>query len=54
VEAVAFHGDSQVYRVRLDSGTELRVATSVGNGAVQPGERAFLSWPSDAPVVLTR
>jgi putrescine transport system ATP-binding protein len=54
VEAVAFHGDSQLYRVRLDSGAELRVATAAGAGMPLAGDRAFLSWPADAPVVLTR
>jgi putrescine transport system ATP-binding protein len=54
IEAVAFHGDFQMYRVRLDSGVELRVAA--GNTAGDPGvgDRAFLSWASDAPVVLNR
>jgi len=54
VEAVAFHGDFSLYRVRLESGTELRVATATQAGDPEPGERAFLSWPDDAPVVLTR
>jgi putrescine transport system ATP-binding protein len=52
IEAVAFHGDFQMYRVRLDSGVELRVATSNVPGDPGPGERAFLSWTADAPVAL--
>ena len=54
IEAVAFHGDFQMYRVKLDSGIELRVATSNAAGDPGPGERAFLSWTADAPVALTR
>jgi spermidine/putrescine ABC transporter ATP-binding subunit len=53
IEAVAFHGDSQLYRIRLDGGPELRVAASAGPGAPQAGDRAFLSWPADALVVMT-
>jgi putrescine transport system ATP-binding protein len=54
IEAVAFHGDFQMYRVKLDSGVELRVAASNVPGDPGPGERAFLSWTADAPVALTR
>jgi putrescine transport system ATP-binding protein len=54
VEAVAFHGDSQLYRIRIDGGAEIRVASSTGNGAPEAGDRVYLSWPADAPVVLTR
>jgi putrescine transport system ATP-binding protein len=54
IEAVAFHGDFQMYRVKLDSGVELRVAASNVPGDPRPGERAFLSWTADAPVALTR
>lgn len=54
IEAVAFHGDFSLYRVRLESGTELRVAAATQAGDPQQGDRAFLSWPDDAPVVLTR
>ena len=54
IEAVAFHGDFQLYRVKLDGGVELRVAASNAPGDPGPGERAYLSWPDDAPVVLTR
>jgi putrescine transport system ATP-binding protein len=54
VEAVAFHGDFQLYRVRMDGGVELRVAASNVPGDPKPGERAFLSWPADAPVALSR
>jgi putrescine transport system ATP-binding protein len=54
VEAAAYHGDFQMYRVRLDSGAELRVAASNAAGDPGPGDRAFLSWGADAPVVLTR
>jgi putrescine transport system ATP-binding protein len=54
VEAVAFHGDFQLYRVRLDSGVELKVAASNAVGDPGPGDRAYLSWPADAPVVLTQ
>ena len=53
VEAVAFHGDFQLYRVRLDSGVELKVAASNAAGDPGPGDRAYLSWPADAPVVLS-
>jgi putrescine transport system ATP-binding protein len=53
VEAVAFHGDFQLYRVRLDSGVEIKVAASNAAGDPGPGDRAYLSWPADAPVVLT-
>jgi putrescine transport system ATP-binding protein len=52
VEAVAFHGDFQLYRLRLDSGAELRVATN--SSELRAGDRAYVSWPADAPVVLTR
>ena len=54
IEAVAFHGDFQLYRVKMDGGVELRVAASNAPGDPGPGERAYLSWPDDAPVVLTR
>jgi putrescine transport system ATP-binding protein len=54
VEASAFHGDFSMSRVRLESGIEIRVAAAIAPNAPGPGERAFLSWPSDAPVVLTR
>ncbi len=54
IEAVAFHGDFQLYRVKMDSGIELRVAASNAPGDPEPSERAYLSWPDDAPVVLTR
>ena len=53
VEAVAFHGDFQLYRLKLDGGAELRVAAANGC-ALRQGDRAFVSWPADAPVVLTR
>ncbi len=53
IEAVAFHGDTRIYRVRLDCGMELRVS---GHNAADlaTGDRAWLSWPPDAPVALTR
>jgi putrescine transport system ATP-binding protein len=54
VEAVAFHGDFSLYRVRLESGTEFRVAAATQAGDPAPGDRVFLSWPEDAPIVLTR
>jgi putrescine transport system ATP-binding protein len=56
VEAVAFHGDVQHYTVRLDTGAELRVSAhnAAGDPGPSPGDRAWLSWPADAPVVLTR
>jgi putrescine transport system ATP-binding protein len=54
VDASAFHGDFSMSRVRLQSGIEVRVAASVGPNAPETGDRAFLSWPCDAPVVLTR
>ncbi|HLG90177.1 MAG TPA: ABC transporter ATP-binding protein [Alphaproteobacteria bacterium] len=54
VEAVAFHGDFSLYRVRLESGTEFRVAAATRAGDPEPGDRVFLSWPEDAPIVLTR
>jgi putrescine transport system ATP-binding protein len=53
IEAIAFHGDFQSYKVRLDGGAEVRVATANAEGDPQPGDRAYLSWPADAPVVLT-
>jgi len=53
IEAIAFHGDFQAYKVRLDGGIEMRVATANVPGDPQPGDRAYLSWPADAPVVLT-
>jgi ABC-type Fe3+/spermidine/putrescine transport system ATPase subunit len=53
VEAVAFHGDFQCYRLTLDSGVELRVADA-NVCTLHPGDRAALSWSADAPVVLTR
>ena len=46
---------SRSYKVRLDGGVEVRVATS--NVPGDPGSRAtapILSWAADAPVVLTR
>jgi len=52
VEAVAFHGDFQLYRLKFPSGAELRVATNISD--LRAGDRAFVSWPADAPVVLTR
>lgn len=54
VEAVAFHGDFQLYRVRLGSGVELRVAASNLNGDPRQGETVCLSWAADAPVVLAQ
>jgi len=54
IEAIAFHGDFQSYKVRLDGGVEVRVATANVPGDPEPGDRAYLSWPDDAPVVLTR
>jgi putrescine transport system ATP-binding protein len=54
IEAIAFHGDFQAYKVRLDGGVEVRVATANFPGDPEPGDRAYLSWPADAPVVLTR
>jgi spermidine/putrescine ABC transporter ATP-binding subunit len=56
IEAVAFHGDVQHYRVKLDRGAELRVSAHNAAGATGPssGDRVWLSWPVDAPVVLTR
>jgi spermidine/putrescine ABC transporter ATP-binding subunit len=56
IEAVAFHGDVQHYRVRLDGGAELKVAAhnAAGDPGPAPGDRVALSWPGDAPVVLTR
>jgi len=54
IEAIAFHGDFQAYKVRLDGGIEVRVATSNVPGDPEPGDRAYLSWAADAPVVLTR
>jgi putrescine transport system ATP-binding protein len=54
IEAIAFHGDFQAYKVRLDGGVEVRVATANVPGDPEPGDRAYLSWPTDAPVVLTR
>jgi putrescine transport system ATP-binding protein len=54
VEAVAFHGDFQMYRVKMDGGAQLRVAASNAPGDLGRGERAFLSWAADAPVALTR
>jgi len=53
VEAVAFHGDFQLYRLTLDSGVELRVADA-NACELRPGDRGALSWAADAPVVLTR
>jgi putrescine transport system ATP-binding protein len=54
IEAVAFHGDFQMYRVKMESGVELRVAAANAPADLRLGERAFLSWPTDAPVALTR
>jgi len=54
IEAAAFHGDFQLYRIRMNGGTELRVAASNVAGDPGPGDRAYVSWPDDAPVVLTR
>ena len=56
VEAVAFHGDVQLYGVRLDGGAELRVSAhnAAGDPGPRLGDRVWLSWPDDAPVVLTR
>jgi len=53
IEAIAFHGDFQAYKIRLDGGAEVRVATANVPGDPEPGDRAYLSWPADAPVVLT-
>ena len=53
IEAIAFHGDFQAYKVRLDGGAEVRVATANVPGDPEPGDRTYLSWPADAPVVLT-
>ncbi len=54
IEAIAFHGDFQAYKVRLDGGAEVRVATANAEGDPQMGDRAYLSWPDDAAVVLTQ
>ena len=54
IEGVAFHGDFSVYRVRLDSGTEMRVSAASQPGDPTAGDRVVLTWPDDAPVVLTQ
>jgi putrescine transport system ATP-binding protein len=55
VEAVAFHGDSQHYRIKLDCGAELRVAEpAVAGPPLTAGCRIFASWPPEAALVLTR
>jgi putrescine transport system ATP-binding protein len=54
VEAAAFHGDFQLYRVRTDGGVVLRVAATHEDHDPKPGDRAYLSWAADAPLVLTR
>jgi spermidine/putrescine ABC transporter ATP-binding subunit len=54
VEACAFHGDFSLYRVKLDGGAEVRVAAAITSADPVSGDRVFLSWPADAPVVLTR
>ena len=56
VEAVAFYGDVQHYRIRLDTGAEIRVSAHNGANYVgpSPGDRAYLWWPPDAPVVLAQ
>jgi len=54
IEAMAFHGDFSIYRLRLDCGAEVRVAAATGAGDPGQGERAFLSWAPDAPIVLAR
>jgi putrescine transport system ATP-binding protein len=51
IEAVAFHGDTQLYRIKLASGAELRAAGACTAGV---GDTVCLSWAVDAPVVLTR
>ncbi len=54
VEAAAFYGDFQVYRVRTDGGVVVRVAATHEDHDPKPGDRAYLSWGREAPVVLTR
>jgi putrescine transport system ATP-binding protein len=54
VEAVAFHGDFSLYRIRLTGGTEIRAAAATGSGDPDSGDRIFLSWAADAPILLTR
>jgi putrescine transport system ATP-binding protein len=54
VEAAAFYGDFQLYRVRTDGGVVLRVAATREDHDPKPGDRAWLYWADDAPVVLTR
>ena len=51
IEAVAFRGDTQLCRIKLDSGAELHVAS---HSPADVGDRVHLSWLPDAPVVLTR
>jgi putrescine transport system ATP-binding protein len=58
VADVSYLGDWTVLRVRLDTGETLRVsrqnATRAVAAPIARGERAFVSFPPDAAVVLTR
>jgi putrescine transport system ATP-binding protein len=58
VSEIAYLGDLSVYKVRLETGFEIKAAaanmTRLIERPINWDERVWLSWPSDAGIVLTR
>ena len=58
VSDVAYLGDLSVYKVRLDSGFEMKAAvanmTRLIERPISWDDRVWLAWAPDAGIVLTR
>jgi putrescine transport system ATP-binding protein len=55
---IGYLGELSLYKVRLDCGFEMKAAvpnvTRIAERAIKPDDPVWLSWSTDAPVVLTR